>query len=179
MVQAGTFAKGDVLAWTVESETGYTLREKRWTPRVGLRADGASGDRTAEDADLQTLNPLFPRGLYHQLVDLNGHVNFLGLDPVAVAHFSPKLTMTLDWGFFWRQSRGDGLYGVGGQLLRPGGTTLARYLGSQPSAIMEWRPQRHFSGVLIYTHFFPGTFLRETGPAKSVNYVSGWLSFKF
>ena len=169
----------DIRAWAVESETGYTVRSWWSTPSLAIRADAASGDRDRNHPDLQTFNPLFPRGLYHQLVNLNGHVNFLDLDPVLVSHINQQLSLTLDCAFFWRESRGDGIYRVGGNLLRPGTGSKARYLASQPSLVAEWRPQRHVSVIAIYTHSSPGQFLRETGPAESVNYVSVWLSYKF
>ena len=177
--QIGSFGSGNIRAWSVETETGYTLRSWGTSPRLAIRADAASGDRDPNHPDLQTFNPLFPRGLYHQLVNLNGHVNFLDLDPVLVSHISKQLSFTLDWGFFCRESPGDGVYGVGGNLIRPGTGSKARYLASQPSAVAEWRPQRHVTVIAIYTHSSPGSFLRATGPAKSVNYVSVWLSYKF
>ena len=177
--QAGSFGSGNIRAWAMETETGYTVHSWRSSPRLAIRADAASGDRDPSNPDLQTFNPLFPRGLYHQLVNLNGHVNFFDLDPVLVSHLNQQLSLTLDCGFFWRESRSDGVYGVGGNLLRPGTGSKARYLASQPSAIAEWRPQRHITVIAIYTHSSPGAFLRETGPAESVNYVSVWLSYKF
>ena len=179
ILQAGSFGSGNIRAWAMESETGYTIRSWHWSPRFAIRADAASGDRDPTNPDLQTFNPLFPRGLYHQLVNLNGHVNFFDLDPVLVSHLSRQLSLTLDCGFFWRESRSDGVYGVGGNLLRPGARSKARYLATQPSAIAEWRPQRHITVIAIYTHSSPGVFLRETGPAESVNYFSVWLSYKF
>ena len=177
--QVGSFDSGDIRAWAVETETGYTLRSWRSSPRLAFRADAASGDRDPNNPNLQTFNPLFPRGLYHQLVNLNGHVNFFDIDPVLVSHLNKQLLLTLDWAFFWRESTGDGVYGVGGNLLRPGTGSKARYLASQPSAVAEWRPQRHIAVIAIYTHSSPGSFLRETGPAESVNYISVWLSYKF
>lgn len=177
--QAGSFDSGNIRAWSVETETGYTLRSWRTSPRLAIRADAASGDRDPSNPDLQTFNPLFPRGLHHQLVNLNGHVNFFDIDPVLVSHINKQLSLTLDCGFSWRESLGDGVYGVGGNLLRPGTGTKARYVASQPSAVAEWRPQRHITVIAIYTHSSPGSFLRETGPAESVNYVSVWLSYKF
>jgi hypothetical protein len=176
--QWGSFGRGDIRAWSVETETGYTI-PVRTTPRVGFRVDAASGDGNATDSNLGTFNPLFPRGLYHQLVNLNGHVNFAGIDPVVVSHLRRDLSLTIDWGFFWRESTADGLYGVGGNLLRAGSPQDGRYIGSQPSIVAEWHPQRHVTVIGIYTHSFPGAFLRDTGPARIVNYVSLWLDYKF
>jgi Alginate export len=117
--------------------------------------------------------------LYHQLVDLNGHVNSLELNPTLVLHPLSQLTLTTDWDFFWRESAGDGLYNVGGFFIRNGRRSRARYIGSQPSLIAEWRIQRHVTAVVIYTHFTPGPFLQQTGPARTVNYGSMWFDYKF
>jgi hypothetical protein len=176
--QWGTFGGGNIRAWSVENEIGYTI-PARTTPRVGIRVDAASGDGNAAHSALGTFNPLFPRGLYHQLVNLNGHVNFVGFDPLLISHLRKDFSLTFDWGFFWRESTADGLYGVGGNLLRAGTAQDARYIGSQPSIVAEWHPQRHVTVIGIYTHSFPGAFLRDTGPAHIVNYVSLWLDYKF
>jgi alginate export protein len=176
--QWGEFGSGNIRAWAIETETGYTLRLPT-NPRVALIADAASGDRDPKNSDLETFNPLFPRGLYYQLVNLNGHLNFFNLDPLLVSHINKNLSLTFDCGFFWRQSRGDGVYGVGGNFLRAGSSHDSRYIATQPSLVTEWRLQRHVTVIAIYTHSFPGVFLRETGPARSVNYVSVWLGYKF
>ncbi len=177
--QWGGFGRAVIRAWSVESDTGYTLSAARLHPRIGLKADIASGDRDRTNPNLQTFNPLFPRGIFNQLVNLNGHVNFIDLDPSLALHVTRQWSLTPDWDFFWRQSVGDGLYGVGGNLLRSGKMSRARYIGSQPSLVVSGRLNRHFTIILIYTHFFPGPFLRETGTARNVNYVTGWLGFKF
>jgi hypothetical protein len=177
--QWGRFRSGGIQAWSAESETGYTFGSQPAKPRLAFKADIASGDRDPNDKDLQTFNPLFPRGLYHQLVDLNGHLNFLELDPSLVLHPCAQLALTADWDFFWRERLQDGLYSVGGFFIRPGTGSRARYIGSQPSLTGEWRIQRHLTAVVIYTHFTPAPFLQQTGPARTVNYGSVWLDFKF
>ena len=106
-------------------------------------------------------------------------MNFINLDPVVVSHLTKDLSLTFDCGFFWRQSLEDGIYGVAGNFLRPGGPKQARYIATQPSAVAEWHPQRHVTVIGIYTHSFPGAFLRDGGPARSVNYVSMWVDYKF
>ena len=177
--QWGTFSGGDIDAWAIASESGYTLPPFRLKPRMVIEANIESGDRNRLDTSLQTFNPLFPRGLYHQLVDLNGHVNSVELNPTIVLHPTARLTLTTDWDFFWRESAGDGLYNVGGFFFRSGKGSKARYIGGQPSLIGEMRIQRHLTAVFIYTHFNPEPFLKQTGPARTVNYGSIWLDYKF
>lgn len=179
LLQFGTFGAGNILAWAVESDNGYTLRKTPLTPRVGAGIDIESGDRDPHHPDLQTFNPLFPRGLYHQLVNLTGHLNSISFNPTTTLHFTPRLSLTQNWQFIWRESLSDGIYGVGANFLRAEPAGNARYLGSQPTTVVNWTPQRHFSVIFIYTHFFPGQGLENTGPAKDVNHVSGWVDFKF
>ncbi|HEV2177652.1 MAG TPA: alginate export family protein [Terriglobia bacterium] len=177
--QWGRFGPNPIRAWGVESDTGYTATSVRFKPRLGLIADAASGDRSAADLRLQTFNPLFPRGVYDQIINLNGHSNFLLLQPTLSAHLHPRFTLTPEWSVYWRESLGDGVYGVGGNLVRPAGNSSARYVGSQPTLLAQWNIQRHISVVGIYAHFFPGPFLRQTGPARNVNWVTGWIDYKF
>jgi hypothetical protein len=62
--QFGGFGDGDISAWTAASDTGFTFADAPWSPRLGLKADVTSGDRDPNDRDLQTFNPLFPKGAY-------------------------------------------------------------------------------------------------------------------
>lgn len=183
IIQFGSFetggVRGQILAWAAEGSTGYTLRSARWTPRLGMEGDIDSGDKDPLSPNLQTFNPLFPRGLYNQLIVLAGHANFIDLQPSVALHPNERLTITPDWQFLWRESVNDGLYGVGGNLIRPAGTSQARYLGSQADFVANWRASRHFTVVVIYSHFFTGPFVEQSGPGRPVNYVSGWISYKF
>ena len=177
--QFGSFGSGDIRAWAAESESGYTFRSAPATPRIGLKADIASGDKDPHSLDLQTFNPLFPHGLYDQLVNLVGHVNFIDALPGLTIWPKKNLSLTPECEFIWRESLNDGVYGVGGNLVRPANGSRARYVGSQPSLIMNSQLGRHFTLVGIYTHFLPGSFLHQTGPAKDVDYFSSWVDFKF
>ena len=179
VAQFGSFGSGHIRAWAIESETGYTLNQRRFSPRVALVASADSGGHGTQDPNLQTFNPLFPRGLYHELVNLTGHANILALNPVVTVHFTKDLSVTENWDFIWRRSLGDGIYGVGGNLVRAGQPGDGRYVGSQPTTVLNWAIQRHLGMIFIYTHFFPGPFLENTGPHGSVDQISAWLDFKF
>jgi hypothetical protein len=178
LVQWGSFGDGDIRAWAVESDTGWALAKAPPSPRLGLRANATSGDRDPSNPDLETFNPLFPRGIYHQIVGLNGHVNFMDLQPTLSIPLGKRLTVTPDWDFIWRESLHDGVYGVAGNLLRPPGGSRARYVGSQASVVTIFRMNRHVTFVQIVTRAFPGPFLEETGPAEPTLFLSGWFAYK-
>lgn len=177
--QWGCFGKGDIRAWTAASDTGYTMVTLPLSPRFGVRADIASGDENPGDADLQTFNPLFPKGAYFSENGLIGPANFINVNPSVELHLGRKVAATANWDFFWRESRHDGIYNNAVALVRSGRSSEARYIGSQPQAQVEWSIDRHIAFVAIYAHFFAGAFLRESGSGKDVDYVTSWMTYKF
>ncbi len=177
--QWGDFGRGAIQAWTAASETGYTLQAVRFHPRLGLKADIASGDHNPRDRTLQTFNALFPKGAYFGEIALIGPANFIDLHPILDVHLTQSITVTTDWDVFWRQSTRDGIYGPAINLIRSGRTSRARSVGSQATVQAEWQVTRHTTLVGIYTHFFAGAFLRESGPGRDVDYVTTWVAYRF
>jgi hypothetical protein len=177
--QFGTFGPGDISAWTVASDTGYTLEEALFKPRFALKGDITSGDRDPDNADLQTFNPLFPRGSYFSETALIGPANHIDLHPSTELHITDSLRAVLDWDFFWRESTRDGIYGNAVNLIRSGLTSNARYVGNQVQFLTEWQANRHLVVTAAYAHFFAGEFLKESGPGEDVDYASVWATFRF
>jgi len=60
--QWGSFGRGEIRGWMVASDTGYTFPSLPLKPRLGVKANIASGDEEPADQDLQTFNHLFPKG---------------------------------------------------------------------------------------------------------------------
>lgn len=177
--QWGSYGDGDIRAWTAASDTGYTSEALPYTPRFGLRADIASGDDNPNNPDLQSFDPLFPKGAYFSENGLIGPSNFINVNPSLALHFPHELTLTANWDFFWRESIHDGIYNNAVVLVRSGRNSAARYIGSQPQATVEWNLDRHLTLVAIYAHFLAGDFLKESGPGKDVDYLTTWLAYKF
>src|SRR5581483_3114576 len=177
--QRGDFGNGPIQAWTAASDTGYTLSKLHFHPRIGLKADIASGDHNPRARTLQTFNALFPKGAYFGEIALIGPANFIDLHPALDVHLTQNVTVTTDWIFFWRESLHDGIYGPAINLIRSGRTNRARYIGSQATAQAEWQVNRHIALTVIYTHFFAGAFLKESGPGRDVDYVTTWVTYRF
>jgi hypothetical protein len=168
-----------IRAWAVASDTGYAFSQVRFSPRLGLRADLASGDRNPRDTKLQSFNPLFPGTAWSGLIALIGPVNVMEIGPSLRLRFRESVTLTADSSFYGRQSLRDGLYGVAVNLQRAGQPSSARYVGNATGLRVDWRINRHFSYSLVAAHFFAGGFLKETPPGKDVDYFSTWLTFRF
>ncbi|ACH39883.1 hypothetical protein Gbem_2880 [Citrifermentans bemidjiense Bem] len=179
LYQWGSFGDGEISAWTAASDTGYSAADLPFSPRFGLKADITSGDKDPNNPDLQTFNPLFPKGAYFSENGLIGPANFIDVNPSVVFHFLKNLTVTANWDFFWRESTRDGTYNNAVVLVRSGKSSSARYVGSEPQVQCEWNVQRHVSLVAIYAHFLAGPFLRESGPGDDVDYFTTWVTYKF
>jgi hypothetical protein len=177
--QWGSFGQANIRAWTVASDDGYTLSDVRFRPRLGIKADVTSGDRDPLDPNLQTFNALFPRGAYFGEIALIGPSNHIDLHPSIDLRIRDGLTLTLDSGFFWRESLSDGVYGNAINLLRSGRTSRARFVGSQPSLQADFQLNRHVTWVGAFSYFSAGRFLKETGSGRDVNYFTSWIAYKF
>jgi hypothetical protein len=179
LYQWGTFGSGAISAWTAASDTGYTLPSLPLRPRFGLKANITSGDRDPKNPDLQTFNPLFPKGSYFSEANLTGPANHIDLNPSVSLHFTDSLNLSLGWDFFWRENIHDGVYQAPLVLVRSSNNSNARYVGSSPQAQLEWDIGRHITFVGIYAHFFAGKFIEETGTHKDIDYFTTWITYKF
>jgi hypothetical protein len=179
IVQFGKFGGGDIRAWSVASDTGYTFTNRTFSPRLGLRANIISGDRNPNNPDLQTVNPLFPRGNYFGEIGLIGPINLINLHPNLTLHLNNQWTLSGGAVLYWRESLGDGIYGNGGNIVRSAGGSRARYIGTQADLVLGWKPVRWFGAELAYSVFTPGKFIEDTGPSKTAQFVSFGTVVKF
>jgi hypothetical protein len=169
----------DIRAWSVASDTGYTFADMTFTPRLGLRANIISGDQNPNDADLETFNPLFPKGKYFGEIGLIGPYNLINAHPTLTLQLDQHWTLDLATVFYWRETLGDGVYGAGGGLVRPSDSSRARYIGTQADVILGWQPVPWFSATFSYSAFVPGRFMQETGPDQTAHFVGLEAMLKF
>jgi hypothetical protein len=177
--QLGRFGGGDIQAWTVASELGFTFEGAPLKPRLSIKANVTSGDDDPKNADLQTFNPLFPRGAYFGEPALIGPANHIDAHPQLALAPHRNVKLSLDWDCFWRASTRDGIYGPAVNLLQSGQGADSRFIGHQAEAMVAWQVDRHLSVSADYAHFFTGAFLEQTTPGKDVNYFSAWATFRF
>jgi hypothetical protein len=179
--QFGHFGSGHIRAWTASGEFGYVFKTWPLRPFLQLRTEYISGDRAPDNPDLQTFNPLFPKGAYFGQAALIGPANLRDLHPVLTLYpaRTNDFALSFDWDFFWRASRADGLYSVPYVLNRPGNPSQSSYIGNQLTLELDWQVQRHWELELFLTNFWAGTFLKESGPGRNQTYVSPRVTFRF
>jgi hypothetical protein len=176
--QFGTFGRGDITAWWLASDTGYTFEGVPMTPRLGLNLHVISGDTNPGADDLGTFNALFPRAAYFGEIALVGAANIIDVHPSLDLHVTPQLTVSADWDVFWRYSTDDGIYDAGGFPLRPADGD-ARFIGHQPGVGISWQIDRHASLTAGYSHFFAGDFIKRSGPSADVDFAFITLQYRY
>jgi hypothetical protein len=177
--QFGRFASGDIRAWSFASHFGYTFRHLRFSPRAGLKVNVISGDEDADDQDIETFNPLFPKGKYF------GELTPLGPQNLINMQLDLSLSLTDKWKFlfsvtpYWRYSTDDAIYDLGGDIVRPGGGSTERFIGVVWEPVLSYQFSRTLEGLVSYSQFHAGDFISETGPDKTIRFAGLELLFKF
>ena len=113
--QFGTFGPINIRAWTFASDTGYSLPDLTFKPRLSVNSDISSGDDPRHNS-LGTFNALFPIGNYFGvLADTGpGPQNFIDLHPRIQIQPIRGVSVSADLVAQWRQNLNDGVYAVPG-----------------------------------------------------------------
>jgi hypothetical protein len=177
VVQAGSFGSQSILAWTTSLDGGYTL-DAPGQPRLGLKADVASGDGNLGDGRQETFDALFFKSGYFNDASLIRPANIIDVHPNLSGSLTKALSVNGGGDLFWRYSQDDAIYAPPGFITIPVVKTGSPYVGTALDVNLEWRVQRHLSFLASYVHFFSGQYVRAAG-GRDVDYVSATMSFLF
>jgi hypothetical protein len=177
--QFGEFAGDDISAWSLASSTGYTFADVALAPRLGVKANIISGDDDPDDPDLQTFNPMFPKGKYFGELALLGPQNMINLHSTLDLRLAEGWTLGGAAVLYWRESTGDGVYDFGGNLIRSDMGSDARFIGTQAEVVLTYEHSRNLDALLSYSLFEPGDYIEDTGPNETVHFVGAELRFWF
>jgi len=170
--------KGDIRAWSLASDFGYTFGLPL-KPRLGFKANVTSGDNDPNAPDLETFNPLFPKGNYFGQLTPVGPLNHRDLHPDLRLTLFKNVSLVADWVFYWRQSTRDAVYGIPGNIQRTGQLSRARFVGHQPGIEVAVQADRHTTFSFDIAKFMAGPFLHETPPGENTTYFAAWVTYKF
>lgn len=175
--QFGSFGDLDIRAWTLASNIGYTWSKVAGTPRLGLKANIASGDTDPSDRTLGTFNALFPRQAYFNELGILAPANFIDLHPSLSIKPARDLTLAVSWDPFWRFTERDAVYAPG-RIAIPAAATSGRYVGSTLDLQADWSITTQLSVTAYYGHFFAGTAVENAG-GEDTDFLGAWATFKF
>ena len=165
-LQSGTFGGGDIRAWALEGEVGYTMQDLSTRPRVSLRYDAGSGDRDPANPNLETFNAMFPRGGVTTEVFNFSPANLLHLRLGIEQRITPRLAVIVSADGVWRTSVRDGVYGPSALPMVAGAASRSRYVGWDVDTTVNWRLSRQVVVGVSAGYFRNGTFSREAGLAE-------------
>ena len=176
--QWGSFGTRDISAWTVASNVGFTVAALPGSPRLGLKADIASGDHSGGKGSLGTFNALYPRLPYFSEANVIAPANITDLHPEISFSLTPAFKPYVGWNILWRETTVDAIYRP--PLVAIAGTAGKgeRYIGQQAILGFDWelRDQITFTGQ--YVHFWSGETIRALG-GRDVDFVTGSIAFRF
>jgi hypothetical protein len=176
-IQTGTFRNHDIRAEMAAAIVGYTFAGAAWRPRIGLEANAASGDNGRSSA-IGTFNAMFPRLPYFAETSLLVPANVMDVRPVLSFVPVPDVTATLGWDSLWRASDTDGLYGSG-MVMYPGTNKVSGMrIGTELSADVRWRVERHLLVGAIAAEFLAGPAIQEA-VGKSVSFFVLFGTYRF
>jgi hypothetical protein len=180
--QWGSFGRDSIAAWSVSTETGYTLDQVRFRPRPMLRADVYSGDGNPTGNTLGTFNSYFPRGAYFtpKAIPFLGPQNLVDLHPMMQFQLRRNITGEVSWDWYWRESIHDGVYAFGsGALMDPANSSTLKYLGDQGDMEIRWSPAPHFIAGINLAGFQPGGFFDRVASNRPPIATNAGLTFRF
>jgi hypothetical protein len=177
VLQVGRFGNDSILAWTASLDSGHTW-PVAGQPRLGLKADAASGDHNSTNGPQGTFDALYFKSGYFNDASLLRPENIIDVHPNA--SLRPAQTVSVDGGadFFWRYSQNDAIYAVPGSIAIPALRTKSSYVGAALDLNLNWQIRRHVSFQTSYIHFFSGDYVHAAG-GRDLNYVSTTISFLF
>lgn len=178
VLQFGEFGNQNIWAYTLSLNLNYQLENLKGKPTVGIKTEIISGDRDGDDQELNTFNPLFPRGAYFGLAALIGPANLIDLHPSISFELNKKLNLNFDYDLFWRYTLKDGIYGPNTALIfEEEGDE--RFIGGQVGVNLEYEMNGFFSFSPEFTWFNTGDYLKEVSPGKDIFFSAITAQLKF
>lgn len=162
--QFGSFGNGNISAWTASADIGYSFENTTFKPTINLRHDYISGDKKAGDGNLQTFNPLYPRGGYLGFSPQTGPVNLIDIHPYGTLDLLPNLKFQADVVFNMRYSLNDGVYRPSGGFNLSGTTSNKRYIGTSYLANFSYNINNYIALVSGIQYFKTGAFIDDIIP---------------
>jgi hypothetical protein len=170
--QWGSFGNLDIDAYYVTGTVAHAW-QGGWKPKLALRIDVGSGDRNPGDGKAGTYGPLFPKPLTYN-GDLGPH-NLTIFQPMLTLQPTAKLTLDFSAAGLWRTSIHDGVYSLGGQVLRSADETDSRFFGKRATAAGRYA-LNPFTTLGFYTIY--GDVSEKFKPGRDLFYAAAYLTFR-
>ncbi|HEX2682827.1 MAG TPA: alginate export family protein, partial [Ferruginibacter sp.] len=131
------------------------------------------------DDQLNTFNPLFPRGAYFGYAAIIGPANLFDAHPSFAVPVAAHLVLDIDADLFYRYSKADGIYGPNAAMIYPGKGSNQKRIGEQYSMDLIYTPNVHLYMRGELTFFKAGPYLKDVSAGKNILFAGVTTEFKF
>lgn len=179
--QAGTLHGKDLLAGAAHAGLGYNWFDVWGKPRVYAEYNYASGDDHSDPNTVGTFQNLFPTNhKFYGYMDLFSWQNmsepavWFRINPVAPVAFE------LSYHAYWLATTNDAWYRANGvTTVRPITPGASSFAGTEIDAKATWTVCKNLGLEAGYSHFFAGTYLKDTGAHDDADfgYVMATVNF--
>jgi alginate export protein len=183
--QRGSYAGLTVDAFAFNTDTGYTVHDLPWKPRIGVHIDGASGGADRTGGTLHTYQPMYANTQYYMPNNEFAPTNFYDLAPRLGVSPTDTVKVEYYYSFLWRYSASDAIYTgapwPGGQGQNSYAVTAllpGRSIGRQSDLRITWTVTPHVLTLAEFGIFWPGAALRAAG-GRTTTFLDANLTFKF
>jgi hypothetical protein len=180
--QFGEDAGKDVRAYALHADISKSFGSAAWRPKIGFSYDQASGNKKSNGSRNNTFIPL-----YQNTHDPYGLMDFFRWEnmrnpEVSVTFFpTEKFSFRPQVDFFWLDNVNDSWYNSSGAVIRskPDSGKCSSYVGSEVSMRFYYDFTKKIKFELGYAHFFPGSYVRDTGSSNSADWAYSQLAIKY
>lgn len=157
-------------------ETGYTFANA-WKPRLALWLNYATGDRDPDDGSNQRFDPLF--GASYAFYGYTSYFSWQNtINPALRLSFAPSKSIKCEICHrgIWLDSAND-VWGKAARRDKTGGS--GSYVGQETDARIGWQVCKNFDIDIAYAHFFPGSFVEQSGASPQSDFVQIAATIRF
>lgn len=175
--QSGRFENQEVAAYAILFEGGYTFPRAPMTPRLGLRANLFSGDRTPGNGTAGTFvaaSPRLPVTSEPGFVNLS---NLMSLYPNLTLKPRNDITVLVGPDLLWRHSRRDSVYvGPAGAAFAP--YASSRAIGTEFNLEVSWQATKRLQ-FRVYETYLAVSDSFATQGGRNGNYFGLQSYYRF
>ncbi len=178
-IQIGEVGDENIFAGMVSMTVTIPIAHAFWSPKVSAGFDYASGGGGG-GGEVRTFNQLFPLGhAYLGYIDVVGRQNIIAGHAGLVVSPIKKSAVAATLHSFWRAAEDDALYNAVGGVVRPGSASNSMHVGTELDLTATYEVNPHLIALVGYSHFFAGSFIRNSGPADDVDFGYLQLTYTF
>jgi hypothetical protein len=173
--------ESDHRAWALHASGGYTFEQAAWKPRIGVEYNYATGDQDPTDSESQSFQNLFPSnhekyGYFDEFSWRNLHDARVQLNVRPVKN----VDLELNYHAFWLAETTDYWFRSNGistlRTTTPDGRDVRtigvdNFAGHEIDFVVKWKATKWLAIDVGYSHFFPGEYLRQTGPSDGADFA--------